>query len=94
MSNDAASAAASGGGSGAGGGGAGDWCTIESDPAVFTELLENVGVKGVELQELWSLDEMSLRQLQDESKVYGAYRRNQASASASASARNRTGSNV
>jgi Ubiquitin carboxyl-terminal hydrolase, family 1 len=52
--------------------GAGDWCTIESDPAVFTELLEAVGVKGVELQELWSLDEMSLRQLQDESKVYGA----------------------
>jgi Ubiquitin carboxyl-terminal hydrolase, family 1 len=72
MSNDAATAA-SGGGSGAGGGGAGDWCTIESDPAVFTELLENVGVKGVELQELWSLDEMSLRQLQDESRVYGAY---------------------
>uniref|UniRef100_A0A0G4F8U9 Ubiquitin carboxyl-terminal hydrolase n=1 Tax=Chromera velia CCMP2878 TaxID=1169474 RepID=A0A0G4F8U9_9ALVE len=47
------------------------WCTIESDPAVFTELCEAVGVKEVEFQELLGIDEESLAMLAAESQVFG-----------------------
>ena len=48
-----------------------DWCLIESDPGVFTEMLEKIDCKHVELEELWSLDEASLAQLQQSGSVYG-----------------------
>lgn len=36
------------------------WCTIESDPDIFTRILLNLGVKGVEVQEIYSLDHSNL----------------------------------
>ena len=48
-----------------------EWCTIESDPGVFTALLEEVGVPHVELTELWSLDDDSLAHLKQSGAVYG-----------------------
>ena len=49
-------------------GGANDWCTIESDPGVFTELLENLGVQDVELKEVYTLDEL---QHNNDAPIYG-----------------------
>lgn len=45
-----------------------EWTTIESDPSVFTELLQKIGTQGLEVAELETLDEFSLQAL---GKTYG-----------------------
>ena len=35
------------------------WSLLESDPAVFTDLMTAVGVKGLQLEEVYSLDDIS-----------------------------------
>lgn len=47
-----------------------EWCTIESDPGVFTSLCEEIGVKGVQFEEIYSLGPEAFAAL-DVDKIYG-----------------------
>lgn len=42
---------------------AGGWSTIESDEGVFTALVEQLGINGVQFEEIISLDADSIRAL-------------------------------
>lgn len=49
-----------------------DWCTIESDPGVFTELVERYGVKGVQFTEMYDYSDDGLDFIINEyGNIYG-----------------------
>ncbi|XP_061489978.1 ubiquitin carboxyl-terminal hydrolase isozyme L5 isoform X3 [Rhineura floridana] len=47
----------------AGGGSAGEWCLMESDPGVFTELIKGFGCRGAQVEEIWSLEPENFEKL-------------------------------
>ncbi|GAB1285514.1 Ubiquitin carboxyl-terminal hydrolase isozyme L5 [Apodemus speciosus] len=42
---------------------AGEWCLMESDPGVFTELIKGFGCRGAQVEEIWSLEPESFEKL-------------------------------
>lgn len=44
------------------------WATVESEPAIFDQLLKKIGVKGISVEEIYSLDPDSLHALDP---IYG-----------------------
>ncbi|KAM8930695.1 ubiquitin carboxyl-terminal hydrolase isozyme L5 [Pelodytes ibericus] len=45
-------------------GSAGEWCLMESDPGVFTELIKGFGCQGIQVEEIWSLEQEHFEDLQ------------------------------
>ena len=45
-----------------------NWTTIESDPGVFSELIQKIGVRGLEVEELYTLDRATFEQIRFEAK--------------------------
>ncbi|XP_044157212.1 ubiquitin carboxyl-terminal hydrolase isozyme L5 isoform X1 [Bufo gargarizans] len=43
---------------------AGEWCLMESDPGVFTELIKGFGCQGVQVEEIWSLEQEHFEDLE------------------------------
>ena len=44
-----------------------EWCTIENNSEVFTQLIKNIGVKGVQFEEILSLDSLE----NSNNQIYG-----------------------
>ena len=39
-----------------------DWCTIECNPLIFTEMIKQFGVENVEVKDVFELNEEELTQ--------------------------------
>ncbi|XP_038614355.1 ubiquitin carboxyl-terminal hydrolase isozyme L5 [Tachyglossus aculeatus] len=44
-------------------GSGGEWCLMESDPGVFTELIKGFGCRGAQVEEIWSLEPENFEKL-------------------------------